>query len=47
MQEVIQAKILKLLDNGIIYPISYSQRVSPDHAVQKKFGFTGVKNKNK
>ena len=28
MQEAVKAKILKLLDNGIIYPISDSQWVS-------------------
>ena len=40
MQEVVHAEIVKLLDNGIIYPISDSQWVSPVHAVPKKFGFT-------
>ena len=29
MQEVVHAEIVKLLDNGIIYPISDSQWVSP------------------
>ena len=29
MQEAVKAEILKLLDNGIIYPISDSQWVSP------------------
>ena len=38
MQEAIKMKILKLLDNGIIYPISDSQWVSPVHAVPKKAG---------
>ena len=38
---------MKLFDNGIIYPISNSQWVSPIHAVPKKSGFTVVKNKNK
>ena len=36
MQEAVKAEILKLLDNGIIYPISDSQWVSPVHAVPKK-----------
>ena len=36
MQKAVKAKILKLLDNGIIYPISDSQWVSPVHAVQRK-----------
>ena len=35
MQEVVRAKILKLLDNGIIYPISNSQWVSPIHGFQR------------
>ena len=47
MQEVVRAEILKLLDNGIIYPIFDSQWVSPIHAVPKKFGFTIMKNENK
>ena len=47
MQEDVHAKIMKLLDNGIIYPISYSQWVSPIHAVPKKSGFTVVKNETK
>ena len=38
---------LKLLDNGIIYPISDSQWVSPVHAVPKKAGFTVVENEQK
>jgi len=37
---------VKLLDNGIIYPISDSRWVSPVHAVPKKSGFTMVKNEN-
>ena len=36
MQEAVKAEILKQLDNGIIYPISDSQCVSPVHAVPKK-----------
>ena len=38
MQEAVKAEILKLLDYGIIYPISDSQWVSPVHAVLKKAG---------
>ena len=40
MQEAVKTKILKLLDNGVIYSISDSQWVSPVHAVPKKAGFT-------
>jgi len=47
MQEAVKVKILKLLDNVIIYPISDSQWVSPVHAVPKKAGFTVVENKQK
>ena len=47
MQETVRAKILKLLDNGIIYPLSDSQWVSPVHAVPKKAGFTVVENDKK
>jgi len=47
MQEVVHAKIVKLLDNGIIYPIFDSQWFSHVHAVPKKSGFTMVENKNK
>ena len=47
MQEAVKAKIMKLLDNGIIYPISDSQWVSPVHAVPKKAGFKVVENEQK
>ena len=47
MQEAIRAEIVKLLDNGFIYPISDSQWVSPVHVVPKKAGFTVVENDKK
>ena len=47
MQEVVRTEIVKLLDNGIIYPISDSQWVSPVHAVPKKASFTVVENDKK
>ena len=47
MQEVVKAEIMKLLNNGIIYPISDSQWVSMVHAVSKKAGFTVVENEHK
>jgi len=47
LQEVVHAEIVKLLDNGIIYPISDSQWVSPVYAVLKKSGFTVVENEKK
>ncbi|GKA21422.1 reverse transcriptase domain-containing protein [Tanacetum coccineum] len=44
MQEVVQKKIVKLLDTGIIYPIADSPWVSPIHCVPKKGGITVVTN---
>ena len=46
MQEAVKAEILKLLDNGIIYPISDSQWVSLVHVVPKKSNFTVVEIEN-
>ncbi|KAL5722473.1 hypothetical protein ACHQM5_005989 [Ranunculus cassubicifolius] len=46
MKEVVRAEVLKLLDVGIIYPISDSQWVSPTQVVPKKSGITVVKNSN-
>nr|GEZ47669.1 reverse transcriptase domain-containing protein [Tanacetum cinerariifolium] len=43
--EVLKKEVLKLLDAGLIYPISDSPSVSPVHCVPKKDGFTVVKNK--
>jgi len=47
MQEAVKIEILKLLDNGIIYPISDSQWVSQVHVVPKKADFTVVENEHK
>jgi len=47
MQEAVRGEILKLLDNGIIYPISDSQWVSLVHAVPKKALFTVMENEKK
>ncbi|XP_065879878.1 uncharacterized protein [Euphorbia lathyris] len=44
MKEVVKNEITKLLDNGIIYPISDSEWVSPIHCVAKKGGITVVRN---
>ncbi|XP_073033722.1 uncharacterized protein [Primulina eburnea] len=46
MKEVVMKEILKLLDEGIIYPISDSKWVSPIHVVPKKTGITVVRNQN-
>ena len=43
LSDVVKKKILKLLDEGIIYPISDSEWVSPIHVVPKKMGMTVVK----
>jgi len=41
---VVKKEIMKLLEAGVIYPISYSSWVSPVHVVPKKRGVTVVKN---
>nr|GEX97731.1 reverse transcriptase domain-containing protein [Tanacetum cinerariifolium] len=41
---VIKQEVLKLLDAGLIYPISNSPWVSPVHCVPKKGGFTVIEN---
>jgi hypothetical protein len=46
MQEVVTAEVIKLLDAGIIYPISDSKWVSPIYVVPKWAGLTVVKNKD-
>jgi hypothetical protein len=46
MQEVVRAEVIKLLDAGIIYPISDSKWVSPIHVVPKKAGVAVVQNKD-
>ena len=44
MQEVVEKEVVKLLDAGIIYPISNSEWVSPVQVVPKKGGMTIIKN---
>ena len=46
MKEVVKKEILKLLDAGIIYPISDSKWVSPVQVFPKKGGMTVITNKN-
>nr|GEV59609.1 reverse transcriptase domain-containing protein [Tanacetum cinerariifolium] len=46
IHEVIKKEVIKLLDVGLIYPISDSPWVSPIHCVPKKGGMTVVKNKD-
>jgi hypothetical protein len=44
MKEVVKKEVLKLLDAGIIYPVSDSKWVSPTQVVPKKSGVTVVEN---
>nr|GEU54124.1 reverse transcriptase domain-containing protein [Tanacetum cinerariifolium] len=44
--DVIKQEVLKLLDAGLIYPISDSPWVSPVHCVPKNGGFIVVENKD-
>nr|GEY11796.1 reverse transcriptase domain-containing protein [Tanacetum cinerariifolium] len=44
IHDVIKKEVEKLLDAGLIYPISDSPWVSPVHCIPKKGGFTVVKN---
>ncbi|KAK5785820.1 hypothetical protein PVK06_040439 [Gossypium arboreum] len=45
MKEVVKDEVIKLLDAGIIYPISDSSWVSPVQVIPKKGGMTVVTNK--
>nr|GFA75258.1 reverse transcriptase domain-containing protein [Tanacetum cinerariifolium] len=44
IHDVIKKEVKKLLDTGLIYPISNSHWVSPVHCVPKKGGMTIIKN---
>ena len=44
MKEVVRKEVLKLLNAGFIYAISYGPWVSPVHVVPKKGGFTVIRN---
>ncbi|GJU43190.1 reverse transcriptase domain-containing protein [Tanacetum coccineum] len=46
IHEVIKKEVVKLLDAGLIYPISDSPWVSPVHCVPKKDGMTVVTNED-
>ncbi|GKB02743.1 reverse transcriptase domain-containing protein [Tanacetum coccineum] len=46
IHEVIKKEVIKLLDAGLIYPISDSPWVSPVHCVSKKGGMTVVENED-
>jgi len=44
MKEVVRNEVIKLLDNGIIYPIFDSKWVCPTEVVPKKSGVTVITN---
>ena len=46
MMDVVKKEMLKLLEVGVIYPISDSNWVSPVQVVPKKTGITIVKSQN-
>ena len=46
IKEVVKKEVIKLLDAGLIYPISDSPWVSPIQVVPKKGEMTVVKNDN-
>nr|GEX91998.1 DNA-directed DNA polymerase [Tanacetum cinerariifolium] len=46
IHEVIKKEVIKLLDAGLIYPISDSLWVSPVHCVPKKGGMTVIENED-
>ncbi|CAN6712804.1 unnamed protein product [Malus baccata var. baccata] len=46
MKEVVRNEVMKLLDVGMIYPISNSKWISPTQVVPKHSGITVVKNDN-
>nr|GEU41707.1 reverse transcriptase domain-containing protein [Tanacetum cinerariifolium] len=46
IHDVIKQEVIKLLDAGLIYPISDSPWVSPVHCVPKKGGFIVVENED-
>ena len=45
MKEVVKNEVIKLLVNGIIYPISDRKWVSPTQVVPKKSGWSHCDNK--
>ncbi|CAN6568017.1 unnamed protein product [Malus baccata var. baccata] len=46
MKEMVRNEVMKLLDAGMIYPISDSKWISPTQVVPKRSGITVVKNDN-
>nr|GFC95694.1 reverse transcriptase domain-containing protein [Tanacetum cinerariifolium] len=46
IHDVIKKEVIKLLDAGMMYPISDNPWVSPIHSIPKKGGITVVANEN-
>ena len=46
MREVVKKEVLKLVHAGIIYPMPYSEWVSPVQVVPKKGGMMVIENSN-
>ena len=46
MKDIVRKEVLKWLNEGFIYAISYSPWVSPVHVVPKNRGFTMIRNEN-
>lgn len=46
MKDVVRTEVIKLLDAGMIFPISDNQWMSPTQVVPKRTGITVVKNDN-
>lgn len=46
MKKVVRKEVLKLMEAGMIYPISDSSWVSPVHIVPKKGGIIVIRNEN-
>jgi hypothetical protein len=44
MREVVKKEVLKLLKAGVVYPISYSEWVSPVQVVPKMGGMAVIRN---
>ena len=44
MKDVVRKEVLKWLNAGFIFAISYSPWVNPVHVVPKKGGFTVIRN---
>ena len=46
MKEVVRKEVIRLLDAGVIYPISDSKWVSPAHCIPRQGGLDAAMNEN-